>query len=110
MTIRPFRVLVHRYIGLATIAFSINTGLSGRLPAFYGEMQRTAGPQWHAAGNDRKPLDSLLSIENAVRITPHALLPWLWINQAAVQISVLAIENAQAGKLDEPDSDQLIPS
>jgi uncharacterized iron-regulated membrane protein len=62
MTIRPFRVLVHRYIGLATIAFSVNAGLSGSLPAFYGE------------------------------------------------ISVSAMGNAQAGKLDEPDSDQLIPS
>jgi hypothetical protein len=95
---------------LATIVFSINAGITGRFSAFYGEVPRAANLQWHAAANDPRPPDSRLLVENALGVARHAGLPSLWINQAAVQFSLPAIENGQAGKLDEPDSDQLIQS
>ncbi|MDD2738323.1 MAG: PepSY-associated TM helix domain-containing protein [Methylomonas lenta] len=107
MKIRPFWVLLHRYVGLAMTAFLIVVGLTGCLLAFYAELDAAINPQWSTSTEDRTPLGPLTLLESAERFDPTIKADAMWLSETAatVTVSPRMVRNDESP---EPAYDQLI--
>jgi uncharacterized iron-regulated membrane protein len=108
MKIRPLWVLVHRYAGLAMTVFLIIVGLTGSLLAFYAELEQTINPRLHVEANGRVMLDMVALLESAKSQAPQAQVDSIWLDTAAVQVSVSPRPNPSTGKPYELNYTQLV--
>ena len=88
MKLRPFWVLLHRYIGLAMTAFLIIVGLTGSLLAFLKELDGAINPQFAAAVQSERPLDPATLLETSERIDPSIKADAIWLTEQAATVTV----------------------
>jgi uncharacterized iron-regulated membrane protein len=108
MKIRPFWVLLHRYVGLTMTVFLIIVGFTGSLLAFYAELENSLNPQLSVPSESREPLDFAVLLDNAQRAAPEAVPESVWLSPNAARVSVYPQYGSTAKQAKVLDYNQLI--
>ncbi len=97
MQIRPYAVIVHRYVGLVMAGFLLIAGLTGALLAWYHELDVAINPQLFLAAPPSpgaQPLDPLLLRERVLGHYPGASVIWVPLRHEAGETAMIPVRGA----------------